>query len=573
MKKQSYILINLLIFFILMLATCGAFFLLEFTSPPSVKTQSYLEINLSGGMQEKVSPDLLSTMMGVKPDISLHDVWMSIRNARSDRHIQALVVNLGLLQCNWAKISELRDIILDFKSSGKKTYVFMEEALEFDKEYYLATAFDEIILHPQGYLGINGIGGFTPFFKHSLKMLGIEAEVEHVAEYKTAYHMFTEDKFTPAHREMMTSIYDSIFSHYIRTIAEARVRSEAEMADFIDRGLFQGPEAREAGLVDGLLYRDELEDRLQTDNGRLSRVSLSQYLRTRPSPEEFSRGEKIALIYETGTILSAENSRGIMGSHTIARWIKQARKDDSIRALVLRVDSPGGSVVAADTIWREVILAKKEKPVVVTMSDVAGSGGYQISMAAHEIIAQPQTLTGSIGVIFAKFNLEKLYSKLGVTTERMTFGQRADMLSPYRSATPDEKKMLRDSILWTYDQFLEKVAAGRNITKETADGLGKGRVWTGLQAKENGLVDEIGGLALAVERAKNLAGIPDEDDVRLVVWPKRVSFWESFRARRIPQTRLFPDTDMQKALETYRMLEKQQIWALMPTWIIHKNSQ
>jgi protease-4 len=566
MKKGKYILIILLIFFVLIMVTFISFIYFEFGRAPSVKSRSYLEINLSGSIQEKVVPDLMTALF-MGPELSMYDIWTNIRKAKVDRRIKSIVLRLGMLKCDWAKVNEVRESILDFKKSGKKAYAYIEENLDFDKEYYLATACDEIILHPLGSLIINGIGGYVPFLKKSLEKLGVEAEIEHVEEYKTAYNMFTEEGFTPSHREMLESLYGDIFSHYLKEISAARGKSESEMKELIDYGYFQGEKAMEAGLVDRLLFEDELKDLLREGGARIFRISHETYSRIKPSSVGLNRGRKIALIYGMGPIHTGGSQPKTMGSTTIANWIKKARIDRSIAAVVFRVDSPGGSAVASDIIWREVALTKKEKPFIVSMSDVAGSGGYWVAMTAHKIVAQPQTLTGSIGVIFGKFNMMKLYEKLDVAAERITFGKRADIFSSFRRMTPEERAMIKKEILWTYDKFITKVAEGRIMEKEAVDKIGKGRVWTGAQAKELGLVDEIGGLSKAVELAKELAGIPKNEEVKFIVYPKKVSLLSTILGRRPITTKINIEPRLKEVLRTFQILKNDRMWALMPFWI------
>lgn len=568
MKKGTYVLIIFLIFFFIILATIVSFIYFEFGRPPAIKARSYLEVKLSGELQEKAAPDFLMSMfMGRKP-LSMYDIWMNVQKAKVDRRIKGLILRLGYIQCDWAKINELREIILDFRKSGKKVYAVIDEAIDFDKEYYLATACDKIILHPQGLMVINGIGGYIPFIKKTLDKLGVEAEVEHVEEYKTASSMFTEEGFTPAHKEMMESIYENIFSQYIKVIAEARGKSETEIKTLIDHGYFQANKAKESGLVDELLYEDEFESFLQEEGEKIHKITYEQYLKIKPSSLGLNKGKKIALIYGIGLIHTGEGLLGqTMGSSTVARLIRRARKDKSIAAVVFRVDSPGGSPVASAIIGREVALTKKEKPVIVSMSDVAGSGGYWVSMAAHKIVAQPQTLTGSIGVVFTKFNLVKLYEKIGITGEKLTYGKRADIFSTFRRLTPEERDFIKQEILWTYEQFLIKVADGRNMKKEEVDKIGKGRVWTGSQAKEQGLVDEIGGLSKAIELAKELAGIPADEEVKLVVWPKKVSFLNALIGKRLSYTNLGLNPRLEKMFSTFKVLERERILVLMPFWI------
>jgi protease-4 len=566
MKKGTYVVIIILVFVLLFAITVVSFFYLDFSRPPAVRSDSYLEIGLNGTVQDLAMPDfLMSVLSGFKP-LSLHDIWTNLRKAKTDDRIHAVLLRLGSLGCDWAKVSEIREAVLDFRSSGKKVLAYVEEAPEFDKEYYLATACDRIILHPMGWVGINGIGGYVPFFKKAFDKLGIRAEFEHLEEYKTAYNDYTEDRFTGPHREMIESIYKDIFSEYIKTVARARKKSEEEVRELIDRGFFYGEEALKAGVVDDLLYEDELPAALAEKGRRIYKISLNEYARAAAPAAGLSRGRKIALIYGQGTIIPGESFTEVMGGAAVSRCIRKAREDSSISAIVFRVDSPGGSAVASDVIGREVVLARKVKPVVISMSDMAGSGGYWIAMAGHKIVAQPQTLTGSIGVISGKFSLAGLYEKLGITAERVAFGEKADIFSSFRGLKNDEKKLLREQNTWYYEQFMSRVAENRNMTKEQVHAIAKGRVWTGNQAKEIGLVDEIGGLSRAIEIAKKLAGIPQDEAVKLEVWPKRASFLGSLFSRNAEIPGILLPGHLDKVVSYYKIMEKERIWALMPFW-------
>ncbi len=568
MKKRSYVFIILLFFFFLIIATFLSFLYFSFAKPPSVKENSYLELNLSGKIQEITQPDFLQFFISGTKALSMHDIWMNFHKAKKDSRIKGIVINLGYLVCDWGKINEIRESILDFRKSGKKVYAYIGEALDFDKEYFLATACDQIVLHPLGWLGINGIGGNIPFFKKTLDKLGIEAEFEHVEEYKTAYNMFTEKGFTPAHEEMMKSLYGNIYATYVNTIAESRNKAETEIKSLIDHGFFQGEKALEAGLVDKVLYKDQFEDLIKEESDKTSKITHENYKEVRYSASGFHKGEQIALIYAMGPIHCGENSYQTIGSSTYSTIIKKARKDKSIKAIILRVNSPGGSAMASDVIWRQMILAKKDKPVIVSMSDMAGSGGYWISMCAHKIVAHPQTLTGSIGVLSGKFNLEKLYQKIGVTSEKVIYGKRADIFSSFRGFTNEEKNLIKNEILWIYDRFITKVAESRNMTKDNVDKIGKGRVWTGAQAKKIGLIDETGGLLTAIKLAKQQADIPEKESIQLVVWPKKVSFLQTLLGK--GQTLLSGKTNskIEKTIRVFKLLEQNRMWALMPLGII-----
>ena len=283
MNKRASVLVLFLIFFVLAAAAAVSYVFLEWGRPAaSVPAHAYLEIGLSGELREIAPPDFFrDVVLGVRP-LSVNDIWMNIRKAKADDRIDALLLRLNMLACDWAKVTEIRDAILDFRKSGKKAYAYIEEAPDFDKEYYLATACDRIVLHPMGWLGVNGIGGYVPFFKNAFDKLGIRAEFEHVEEYKTAYNQFTETGFTPAHREMMESLYGDIFDQYVAAVAAARKKTPDEVRALIDRAFFQGEGALEAGLVDDLKYEDELQDMLRSGGEKLARITSDEYSRVSP---------------------------------------------------------------------------------------------------------------------------------------------------------------------------------------------------------------------------------------------------------------------------------------------------
>jgi protease-4 len=570
MRRRTYILIILLIFFVLITATVISFLYTEFNRTPSVKARSYLEIKLYGPIEEKASPNFFMSFFSGRQPLSMYDIWMNIRKAGYDSRIEGLILRLRPLEGDWGKINEIREAVLEFRKTGKKAYAYIDESYDLDKEYYLATACDEIIFHPIGNLVINGIGGDILFLKNTLDKLGIEAEFEHVEEYKTGPSMFTEEGFTPPHEEMIKSLYDDIYDRYLTVIAQARDKSREDMQTLIDRGFFQGEKALEAGLVDQVAYWDSFVTNLEEEGKKVAIIKHAQYSKIKPSSVGLEKGRKIALIYASGPIHSGEGTYQSIGSATYARWLKRAREDKSISAVVMRVDSPGGTPVASDIIWRELFLTKKAKPVIVSMSDVAGSGGYWISMTAHRIVAHPQTLTASIGVYFGKFNMRELFNKIGISSERIKYGKRSDIFSPNRSWTEEERRFLKNEILWIYDQFITKVAEGRNMTKEEVDKIGKGRVWTGNQAVELGLIDEIGGLTRAIELAKELSGISLDEEVRLDVLPRRVSFFDFLLGRMQARSRLLPDSKWDKILGAFELLEKETRWAMVPLWVLLK---
>lgn len=569
MKRSTYII--LIILFFLALAAVGTFFVIVEDlrgRPVEMPARGYLDVPLSGSVPEIAPPEaLLTALLGRKP-LTMHDLWRNLRKAKVDARIQAVVIRFGILECDWAKATEIREAILDFRRSGKKVYALIDEAPDFDLEYYVATACDRIILQPLGWLGINGIGGHVPFFKGFFDKVGIRAEFEHIAEYKTATNQFTEKGFTAAHRDEMQSLYSDIFAQYVAAAAKARGKSEDEFRALIDRASFLGEQAKAAGLVDDCLYEDEVQALLRRDGRSIVPVGFDDYAEVDPKSVGLERGpHTVALIYAVGMIVTGESVPQLMGGSTVAAWIRAARTDPAVAAIVLRIDSPGGSSVGSDIIWREVALAKKAKPVIVSMSDVAGSGGYWIAMPATKIVAQPQTLTGSIGVLAGKFSIDGLMSKLGVTAERLVFGEHADEYSPFRPFTDGEKKVLNDELLWTYGQFLTRAAEGRGLTREAVDAVGKGRVWTGRQAKDLKLVDELGGLTMAIGLAKKEANISADEDVGLDVWPRKRTLWQVLTGRAGLGLDVGGGTVQAKLREAAQLMRQTKVWAVMPFWL------
>lgn len=569
MKKRVLWILLIVFFFILIIALGLSYFFYKIgPKEAAVAGNSYLEIKLEGQLED-YSPSIPFLEFFPETTVSLYDTWMNLRKAARDSRIKAVVIKFGMLEADWAKIEELRQSVLAFRESGKPVIAYFEESPEADKEYYLATACDRIVLHPLGWLGINGLAAYVPFFKGTLDRLGIKAEFEHIEEYKTAYNQFTESGFTPAHREMLLSIYEDIFNYYLKEIAAARHKTPEEMRQLIDKGYFKGREAVASGLVDELAYEDQLFQKSNLEKYReLTRITNEKYASVRPEGLGLNLGKKVALIFAGGTILSGSAEQVVLGSETFSRWLRAAVKDKSIEAIIVRVDSPGGSAVGSDIIWHELVKARAEKPVIISMSGLAGSGGYWLSLGGHQIIAQPQTLTGSIGAIAGKFSFAGLMEKLGLTADRLVIGKNADAFSPYRGFTPEERKILREEIGYIYEQFLERVATARNLPLEEVERLGRGRVWTGRQARDLKLVDDLGGLFQAMEAARELAGIPPETELRLVVWPVKRSLWDLILGRKTELVQARSTIELlSRARKTIEVFSRARVWALMPFWV------
>jgi protease IV len=436
----------------------------------------------------------------------------------------------------WGKVQELRDAIADFRRSGKKVTAFLEYGG--DREYFLASAADRVYLLPTSPLDLTGVASYEIFLRGTLDKLGVYPDFLHIGEYKTATNQLTEKSMTPAHREMTEALNRDMFDQLVRGIAQGRRKSEAEVRALIMRGPLLPQEALKAGLVDGLAYEDQLDDRvpeLRAQSGETKRIDDSDYSRIEPQSVGIRPRSRIAILYAVGTITSGKSAfdpvnGSVVGSETLVEQIRQVRDDNSIKAIVLRVDSPGGSSVASDVIWRELMITRDQKPsrpLITSMSDLAASGGYYISLPGQTIVAQPGTLTGSIGIYTGKMVLAGTLDKIGVTEETVTSGGNADIYSPFAKFTPEQRARVDAFLRDFYANFLDKVAASRHTTREQVNRIAQGRVWTGAQAREHGLVDMLGGLDTAISIAKQQAKIPADEDVELVSYPPRRSFYEA----------------------------------------------
>jgi protease-4 len=496
-------------------------------SEPSVENNSVLTLRVAGSLPDYVPADPLRKLFG-NTDQSLTDLILQFKKAKVDDRIKAIILDINMSGAGWGKTEEIRDAIADFRTSGKPVYAYMEYAM--DKEYYLATACDKIYVAPPGELFINGLAADVLFFRGSLDKLGIYPDMVQVGKYKTAVETFTRKDMSDANREFMNALLDDLFNRYVDAVAKARGKSAQDVRAIIDDAPYSSARAKEIGLIDGASYQDEIEKELKTKLGykesdELRVVKGSTYSQIEPESLGLDQGEKIAVIYATGDIGSGKSENGpggeqSIGSDTLSKAVKDAGNDKSIKAIVIRVNSPGGSGLASDIIWHAVEGAKAKKPVVVSMSDVAASGGYYIATGAHKIIAEPSTITGSIGVFAGKPVLRGFYDWLGISNEYILRGKQAGMFRETEKFSPEERAKFEELIKRTYyDDFVPKVAKGRNKSLEYIDSVAQGRVWTGAQGRERGLVDEFGGLDHAVEVAKELAKIPQDKGVHRVILP------------------------------------------------------
>jgi protease IV len=518
-----------LAFFISIVGFATMYFL--FGREPAVPSNATLVLKVGGTLSELAPADVVGYLRGARSP-TVRSIVDNLRKAKVDPRIKAVLLKpTGFESPFWAKVQEVRDAVIDFKKSGKPVYAYIEYGG--DREYYLATAADKVFLMPSTPLDLVGVASYELFLRGTLDKIGAYADLHHIGQYKTAVNTFKEKGYTAAHKEMDESMNRDLYEQIVRGIADGRKKNEADIRRLIDDGPFLPEDALSAGLVDEIAYEDQVDDKLRAGEQR-RHLDGDDYARVSPSSLGLNRGPRIAVIYAAGTINGGRSGYDpvngpVVGSDTLTDYIRQARRDSGVRAIVLRIDSPGGSTIASDAIWRELVIAKAERadrPLVVSMSDLAASGGYYIAMPAQVIVAEPSTLTGSIGIFGGKFVTGGVYEKLGAKIDSTSIGRHAEMNSPARPYNAEEGKKLDEQLQSFYDQFVEKVAESRHSTPEKIDALAQGRVWTGRQAKQNGLVDELGGLDRAVAVAKQRAKIAADSDVELVVYPPRKSFYE-----------------------------------------------
>jgi protease IV len=524
-QRRAIIIIVLAVFLVIL------FFAAMKPSRLSLPSNAVLVIDATGQIEEQRSPDLFSAFSGFTTPV-LHDYVDAIDAAAKDSHITGLVVRIAPLETGWGKLEEIRSHLLAFRKSGKPSICYLGYDGIGNPEYYLASACQQIWLVPTAPVSIRGMMAEALFFRGTLDKLKVVPEFYHIAEYKTAGNTFTEKQFTPAHKEEVEGLLHSIYDLYLNEASKARGMDRAQFEALLNRGPFSSSDAVSNKIVDRLGYWDQLQSYFKDRNRTWNPISLNRY-RTSISNDGNAR---IAVVHASGLIVSGDSSStpggaSVMGGDSVAADLRAARNDSSIKAIVLRVDSGGGSVVGSEVIRREVELANQVKPVVVSMSDVAASGGYWIATPARKIVADPATITGSIGVLIGKFNVSGLYTLLGMSTDFVATSDNATMFSAQQNFTPAQRAYIQKSLNDTYADFTKGVAQGRKMTVEAVDKIGKGRVWSGAQAKEIGLVDELGGLDRAIEIARQLSNIPSAESVHIVRYPEEKSFFEQFLQR------------------------------------------
>lgn len=494
---------------------------------PAVPRKAFLELEIGAAPPELAADDALSSLL-FEPRLRMRDWVEALDAAAVDPRIRGLVVNINPSGMGFGQLQELRDALLAFKKSGKSTLAWADTFGEFgpgDGAYYLATACDEIYLQPSGDVGLAGLIAESPFLRGAFDKAGIVPRMDHRYEFKNAMNMYTEKAFTAAHRQATEELLGSLFDQMLGGIAEARHMMPEAVRALVGRGPFLGQEALDSKLVDALAYRDEVFAKAKERFGDAHSVSLGDYWAAADRPNR--SGTPIALIYGVGAVQRGESSYDpltgsqVMGGDSVAEAFRDAIEDDDVKAIVFRVDSPGGSYVASDTVWRETRRAKEAgKPVIVSMVDVAGSGGYFVAMAADKIVAQPGTITGSIGVLGGKLLTTGLWDKLGVSFDSVQTAERADQWSSSHDYGEAEWSRFQAWLDRVYVDFTGKVAEGRKLPKERVLEIAKGRIWTGEAAKALGLVDELGGFPVAFRLARQAAGLETAAPIEIREFPR-----------------------------------------------------
>lgn len=538
--RKVLLIVGGLLFVFILVAIIGFAVVFSSMGKTSVPENSVLVLKVSGSLPDYAPDDPTARIFGISQPQSFTSLLTQLRKAKVDPRVGGVFLDIDFPQIGWGKAEELREAIKDFRASGKPIYSYMEIGM--NKEYYIAAATEKIYMPPGGDIYINGFAAEAMFFKGSLDKLGIETDVIQIGpKYKNAPDQYTKDKMGEGQREVINALLDEYYGRLKTAVAEARSKTPEDVAALIDNAPYHADEAKTLNLIDDALYRDQVYDQLKTRLGykaedKLRTISGSEYREIPSDRLGLNNGERIAVIYASGAINMGSSSKSpfggeMVGADTIVKAVNDAAADASIKAIVLRVDSPGGSALASDLMWHALENAKAKKPVVVSMGDVAASGGYYIACNANKIVAEPTTVTGSIGVFLGKPVLKGFYDWIGVTNEYVTRGKNSGIFREDQKWTTEERaKMQTQAEKIYFNDFLPKVAKGRNKTVEEINTIGQGRVWTGVQAKANGLIDEFGGLEKAIEIAKQLANLPADKDVRRVAYPEARSFFDEYFA-------------------------------------------
>ncbi len=497
--------------------------------PAAIANGSTLVLRLDGSIPERQPIDYNLPIFQTATPYTVEEVWSTLRKAARDSRIKALVLEPASPDVGWGKLQEIRADIEKFRKAGKPVYAYLKAPDA--RDYYLATAATRIYMSPEDVLNLKGMRFELMYFRRTLDKLGVQVDVEHAGKYKDFGDMFTRTSMSPETREVLTTVIDDMYGNLVQTIALGRKRSNEEVRAIIDKGPFTSPQALANGLVDEIRFEDEMYGELKTAlKDDVRRVSGRDYVKVPNSAVGLQGKQRIAFITGQGDITRGdpENTSESSGleSEQFNKILRRVENDSTIKGVIVRIDSPGGESTASDDMWRAMNQLSRKKPMVISMSDTAASGGYFMAMTGDPLVAYPGTLTGSIGVVFGKPNLHGLYDKLGIDKEVLSRGKFARIDSDYEPLNPEERQKLREGIDEEYAAFVTKVAQARKRSFDQIEPLAQGRVWLGDQAKQNGLVDELGGIDRAIELVKQRSKIPASENVTLVMYPPKRSIFE-----------------------------------------------
>jgi protease-4 len=494
---------------------------------PTVADNAVLVLALQGEIPEAAQVEFPFPVGRAQAAPTVRDLWTSLHQAAKDPRVKAVLLEPVGVAAGWAKLQEIRHEIIDFKKSGKPVYAYLQGPGS--REYYLASAADKIYLSPDDMLDVKGFLLEEMYFKNSLDKLGVQVEVDHIGKYKDAGDTFSKSGMSPETREVLNQVLDQIFNEFCSSTGQSRHLTADKMKALIDAGPFSGPQAKESGLIDELAYEEQVYGDLykKAGSGDLNKVNIRTYFRAVPA-----KGDRIALLVGEGDIVRGDpqdsfgNAPSNISSGGFGRLVRQVRNDSSIKAVILRVNSPGGDAVASDEILHELKLLSAVKPLAISMSDYAASGGYFMAVTGDPIVSYPNTLTGSIGVLYIRPNLHGLFDKLGITEDQISRGKMANLDDTSVPLSEAGHQKLHESIEATYKSFVTKVAAGRKKTFDQIDEIAQGHVWMGAQAKQNGLVDQLGGLDEVIAVVRKKANLSANGETNLVMYPARRSLLE-----------------------------------------------
>jgi protease-4 len=521
-----------LIFLVIILLVVGIVSSIDEDKSINVLSNSVLHLNLDQNIKERTPNKTLENLpivgSGGGKSIGFNDVIIALKRAKTDENIRCIYLNVSSPDAGKATLKEIRDALIDFKQSKKKIIAYSEVYTQ--DAYYLASVADKVYLNPEGALEFKGYSSQLTFFKGAMEKIGVEAQIIRVGNYKSAVEPFINEKMSDYNRKQVTAYVGGLYNTFLEGISASRNIPKDSLFVYADTYRIKQPkDALSYKMVDGLKYKDEVLNELKKLSGTgnketLSTVTINDYAQNQKSENSDSKN-KIAVIYANGDITGGEGNDESIGSERISRAIRKARMDDKVKAIVLRVNSGGGSALASDVIWREIVLSKKVKPVMASFGDVAASGGYYIACAADSIFVQPNTITGSIGVFGIIPNFQNLFNnKLGITFDGVKTGEYADIMSVNRPLTAGERLIIQTDVNHVYDTFISRVADGRKKSKSYIDSIGGGHVWVGTDAVKIGLADRMGSFKDAVAAAGKKAKLKD---YRVVEYPEQISTLKS----------------------------------------------